>query len=95
MNRVLDCFFILVYFIGVMFSAEVRSMLIQVITSWQVLVITFVIILYFFLVSYVAKLSHNRPRKLRLPKKKAEKKEPALDESDDLGLEDQGSERKR
>ena len=74
-----------------MFNAEVRSLIIQVISSWQVLTVTGVIILYFFLVSYVAKVYHNRPRKAPLPKKKtAEKSEgPILDESDDLGLEEQ------
>ena len=77
-----------------MFSAEVRNLLIQVISSWQVLMVTVVIVLYFFLVSYVARAYH-RPRKLSLPKKKkkAEKEkseEPVLDETDELGLEEQG-----
>jgi len=76
-----------------MFSAEVRDLLFQVITSWQVLVVTFVIILYFFLVSYVARLYHRRPRKAPLPRKKAKAEakadEPVVDESDELGLEEQ------
>ena len=75
-----------------MFSEEVRNLLIQVITSWQVLAVTLVIIFYFFLVSYVARLYHRRPRKAPLPKKKKDKEqveEPVLDESDELGLEEQ------
>jgi hypothetical protein len=35
---------------------EITDMLIQVITTWQVIAVTVVVILYFFLVSYVAKL---------------------------------------
>ncbi len=57
------------------------DLLVQVITSWQVIFITVVLILYFFLVFYVARLyrkppapslfSTPRPR----PKKKAPKVE--------------------
>jgi hypothetical protein len=35
---------------------EIKDMLIQVITTWQVIAASVVVILYFFLVSYVAKL---------------------------------------
>jgi len=75
-----------------MFGAEARALFIQVITSWQVLTVTFVIILYFFLVSYVARLHHRRPRKAPLPKKKKEKvqtDDSIIDDSDELGLEEQ------
>ena len=88
-----------------MFSADVRSLLVQVFSSWQVLTVTLVIILYFFLVTYVAKVYHNRPRKTPLPKKKSKAKEkeageekpedPLLDESDELGLEEQRPRRGR
>ncbi|MDR0654890.1 MAG: hypothetical protein LBG22_01120 [Treponema sp.] len=44
-----------------MFSKELRDMLLQVITSWQVLAVTVVVILYFFLVSYVGR-NYRRPR---------------------------------
>ncbi|MDR3336694.1 MAG: hypothetical protein LBT16_05765 [Treponema sp.] len=46
-----------------------KDMLIQVITSWQVIFITVVVILYLFLVSYVAKLYH----KARMPKSSGKK----------------------
>jgi heme/copper-type cytochrome/quinol oxidase subunit 2 len=51
---------------------EVKDMLIQVITTWQVIAVTVVVILYLFLVFYVARLrgrarlphvSHKRARK--------------------------------
>jgi len=84
------------YSIEAMFSAEIRSLIVQVISSWQVLTVTVVIILYFFLVSYVASVYHRRPRKAPLPKNKNKNKkqaeeqaeEPVLDESDELGLEE-------
>jgi Tfp pilus assembly protein PilO len=79
-----------------MFNAEIRNLLIQVITSWQVIAVTIVIILYFFLVSYVAKVYHRRPRKAKTSlskKKEAKSEEPVLDESDELGLEEQGPDR--
>jgi len=72
-----------------MFGAEVRSMLFEVITSWQVLAVTIVIILYFFLVSYVARFHTRRPRKITSPKKKEKKvEEEIIDENDELGLEE-------
>jgi hypothetical protein len=41
-------------------SQELLSVLIQVIKSWQVLAVTGVLIVYFFLISYAAR-SHRRP----------------------------------
>lgn len=77
-----------------MFSAEIRQLLIQVISSWQVLAVTVVLVLYVFLVNYVARLYHNPRRShmsfMSMPKgKKAEVESPlaAPSESDDLGLE--------
>jgi heme/copper-type cytochrome/quinol oxidase subunit 2 len=40
---------------------EIKDLLFQLITTWQVIAVTVVVILYFFLVSYVAKL-HRRAR---------------------------------
>jgi hypothetical protein len=48
---------------------QIKDMLIQVITSWQVIFITVVVILYLFLVSYVTKLYH----KARMPKSSKKK----------------------
>jgi len=89
-NRGLDCFAALLYFKKAMFSAEVRAMLFQVITSWQVLAVTIVIILYIFLVNYVAREYHRRPKKKKAPpKKKVEKTEEAVvTDDDELGLEE-------
>jgi hypothetical protein len=76
-----------------MFSSEVRDLLLQVITSWQVWVITVAIIFYISLVGYVAKLNRRR-RPSSMPKVK-KKKQPKLDtpvssETDELGLEEKG-----
>ena len=74
-----------------MFNAEVRSMLFEVITSWQVVAVTILVILYFFLVGYVAKLDRpQRPKKAASPAKKKEKapEEAVITEGDDLGLEE-------
>ena len=79
-----------------MFSAEFRSLLAEILTSWQVLAVTGVIILYIFLINYVARINNNRPRKASMPKKKkkAEKPEgPVVADSDELGLEEQAPEK--
>ena len=81
---------------------ELRGLLAQVITSWQVIAVSVVIILYFFLVSYVADL-YRRPRtpsiprppraprrRLRFPRRgraQAEAAEGAAANEDELGLE--------
>jgi hypothetical protein len=80
-----------------MFTDELKNLLIQVISSWQVLMVTGVLVVYVFLVSYVAKLYHRtKPRPLA-GKKKAKKGEAAVpagtaepSADDDLGLEEKG-----
>ena len=77
------------YFIQSMFSDEIKKMLVQVITSWQVIAVSAVIIIYIFMVNYVARL-HHRPRHPSMPKIKAETPE-TIDsqgsDTEDLGLE--------
>jgi hypothetical protein len=78
-----------------LFSDELKSLLIEVITSWQVLAATGVIIVYIFLVRYVAKL-HRRSRLLSSSpgKEKASGDEAGGVEpsGDDLGLEEKSEE---
>jgi hypothetical protein len=80
-----------------LFSDELKSLLIQVITSWQVLVVTGILIIYVFLVRYVARL-YRRSRPLSFSPKKKEKApdgEEARDiepSGDDLGLEETSGE---
>ncbi|MDR1411844.1 MAG: hypothetical protein LBI91_06545 [Spirochaetaceae bacterium] len=52
---------------------EIKDMLIQVITTWQVIAVSVVVILYFFLVFYVARLrrSARPPRASRKKRIKA------------------------
>ena len=77
-----------------MFSSEIRNLLIQVITSWQVLAVTGVLVVYVFLVNYVAKLyRHRRPPSFtmpKIPKLKPEKNQEPADggtsESDEMDL---------
>jgi flagellar biosynthesis/type III secretory pathway M-ring protein FliF/YscJ len=84
-----------------MFSKELRDMLLQVITSWQVLAVTVAVILYFFLVSYVGR-SYRRPRHASaklIPKARHageaavvaedEVEEEQSSEDEDLGLEEE------
>jgi len=81
-----------------MFSAEVRKLLAEVITSWQVLAVTVILVVYIFLVNYVAALHHRRH--FPMPKVKKNKKvaredsahpevskDSAASETDELGLE--------
>jgi len=78
-----------------MFSEEVRKLLVEVITSWQVLAVTVILIVYIFLVNYVARLYHRRRRQPPMPKVKPMKQvtqeasaDKAHSETDELGLEE-------
>ena len=87
----------MLYFIG-MFSEEVRSLLAEVITSWQVLAVTVVLIIYIFLVNYVAKTHHKSPwDSVPKPRQKAAKTQAApepgaVPDDDELGLEEPAKE---
>jgi hypothetical protein len=80
-----------------MFSEELKTLLLKVITSWQVIAVTVVLIFYFMLVNYVARLrrrSRPAPREFGL---RGEKKSPKsgdaaeteVAETDDLGIEEE------
>jgi hypothetical protein len=74
-------------------SKELFDLVIQVIKSWQVLAVTGALILYIFLVSYVARL-HHRPRQSfkKAQKTKAASEAAAAPEEtsdDELGLEEE------
>jgi hypothetical protein len=79
-----------------LFSDDLKNLLVQVITSWQVLAVTGVLIAYVFLVRYVARLyRRNRPfsrpgKKEKAAGEKAGVVEPSDD--DDLGLEEKSGE---
>jgi len=69
-----------------MFSPELRSLLFQVIKSWQVIAVSIVFILYMSLVGYASRAHHKpasvsktKPKKKKEPKSKAPEKpkEPA------------------
>ena len=75
-----------------MFSDELKKLLVQVITSWQVLVVTGVLVIYVFLVNFVARI-HYRSKSFSMPKvkrkKSAEAAVPApVSDSEELGLEE-------
>jgi hypothetical protein len=75
-----------------MFDGDLKSLLVQVISSWQVLVVTGALILYIFLVNYVGRLYHRR-KPAPPSKAKAEKGAAAPEPSDDdLGLEEKEEE---
>jgi hypothetical protein len=79
-----------------MLSQDIRELLIQVITSWQVLAATGVLILYVFLVNFVSRLyRHNRPAPMSASgktKKAAGSPEAVPEQTDDLGLEEKKEE---
>ena len=73
-----------------MFNEEVRSMLGEVITSWQVIVATVIILIYISIVRSVGKLTRSRRHNIpKPPKVSGLPPSPAEDSSDDdLGLEE-------
>ena len=81
-----------------MFEKEIFQLLRQVITSWQVIVISIGLVLYLNIVFYVARAYHNPGfGKLTIKKKKKKKDEVVVssddsddsaDENDELGLEE-------
>ena len=75
-----------------MFNEELRNLLIQVLTSWQVLAVTVVLVLYIFLVNYVARIYHRRrqPPKAKIQEQIVE--EAAPHEADELGFEEEEAE---
>jgi hypothetical protein len=83
-----------------MFSEELVNLLLQVVKSWQVIVITIAMILYLFLVTYVARTYHRprfvsktRPKKPKVkaapaPKPKAKESSGGENANEELGLEE-------
>jgi hypothetical protein len=77
---------------------ELRDLVVQLITSWQVIAVTVVVFAYFFLVSYVSRRHYKikspssaGPRKMKkVPHKAttAAAEEELADNSDDLGIEE-------
>ncbi|MCL1929268.1 MAG: hypothetical protein FWG07_10825 [Treponema sp.] len=80
-----------------MFTKEMFSFLFKVITSWQIIAVTVCLIIYFSLVSYVARLHHPGHSGLSFssrPRKKKEKKAvaaelPESSDEDELGIDEQ------
>ncbi|MDR2102702.1 MAG: hypothetical protein LBP42_01215 [Treponema sp.] len=80
-----------------MFSEELKALLWGVVTSWQVITVTVVLIFYFMLVNYVAQL-RRRPRAVskefgtkgakNTSKSGAPAAEVEVAETDDLGIEE-------
>jgi len=78
-----------------MFNEEMRSLLAQVISSWQVLAVTVVLIFYVFLINFVAR-THHRSRGISMPRIKRPKASKAsapsdpeaVSDDDELGLDD-------
>ena len=77
-----------------MFPGGIFELLKQVVTSWQVIVVTVVFILYVFIVNYTAR-SYHRPRtvkkiafKAKAKKPKPSKEASSSNSNDELGLEE-------
>ena len=75
-----------------MFSKELTSLIVSVLTSWQVLAVTLGIVVYIALVSNVARLYRSarpKPPRLKKPGKRKKEQEAAEEtDADDLGLEE-------
>jgi len=75
-----------------MFSSEIKNLLIQVISSWQVIAVTVVLVIYISIVNYVARIRSRNPRRSStpsIPKDKKKKPEKQVhSDTDDLGLEE-------
>ena len=79
-----------------MFSDEIKKLLVEVISSWQVLAVSGVLIIYVFLVNSVARIyRHPRPprRPMFKPKPAVKEEAPAVhSNTEDLILEDEETE---
>ena len=65
-------------------SEEFKSFLGQMLTSWQVVATTIVVILYIMLASYVARFRQNRKSKTKPPRKKtSQPKQPENAQKED------------
>jgi hypothetical protein len=77
---------------GTLFSKELTSLIISVLTSWQVIAVTLGIAAYVAIVSNVARLYRSarpKPSRLKRPRKEKKEKEAAENaETDELGLEE-------
>jgi len=74
-----------------MFSDELKNLLIRVITSWQVIIVTLVILLYVAIVNHASRSHYKRktpplPKPAKVKHEETEPEEQADDSS--LGLED-------
>ena len=75
-----------------MFGEEVKKLLLEVISSWQVLAVTGVLIIYASIVNYAARTHHRSRRSRKPPKIKAKELIPdalASSENDELGFEEE------
>jgi len=73
-----------------MFNEEVRRMLAEVISSWQVIAVTIVFIIYVSIVRSVAKTYRSgRVSIPKMPKKPKKQESPVTTDSDDLNLEEE------
>ena len=79
-----------------MFTKDFFDFLLKVITSWQIIAVTVVLIIYFSLVSHAARMYRSRRSEFSFdskPKKKKKEKAAAVEmpessEDEDLGLEE-------
>ncbi|MDR1901119.1 MAG: hypothetical protein LBQ88_02385 [Treponema sp.] len=74
-----------------MFSEQLTDIIFKVFTSWQVLVVSVVIVLYFLLVSYVGRTYHRQRIAPIIPKIKKGNKTDEIEVTadDNLGIEEE------
>ena len=83
-----------------MFSKDIMQLLMQVVSSWQVIAVTIALVLYMNIIFHVARTGYYRPRaakKMKVKKVKAQAAEsgpeevvssPGASVNDELGLEE-------
>ena len=74
-----------------MFSTELKELLPQVITSWQVLVTILALVIYMYLVGFVARTHHRPPRSKSKPKRKKKKEKADANAEPTITEEETGS----
>jgi len=72
-----------------MFSSEFFELLKQILKSWQVIVVTIGLVIYIYILSYVAR-SYHRPKVKKEKVKKIKKAEPVIQHEEGFEEEESG-----
>ena len=78
-----------------MFSGGILDLTMQLISTWQVIAVTVALVLYMFLIKYVAQpyhrprsVSKTKARKAKTSAKKEKKEKPVDTDSEEIGMQE-------